>query len=128
MANKVLVIFEKLIYLSFEPVDPHLFATALGVVDTPLEISVLLKDSAVTYAVSEQTVAAKILGQEIQEENTSPARIVAFMLDHGATVRIVREHMEERGLASQNLVSGVEIMEERDTVGLIESHDSVIVW
>jgi len=128
MANKVLVIFEKPIYLSFEPVDPHLFATALGVVDTPLEISVLLKDSAVTYAVSEQTVSARILGQEIMEGTTTPARIVSFMIEQGASVRIVREHLEERGLVPQNLVSGVQILEERETVDLIESHDSVIVW
>lgn len=128
MAEKVLVVFEKPIYLSFEPVDPHLFATALGVVDTPLEISVLLKDSAVTYAVAEQTVSAKILGQEIMGENTSPARIVMFMLEHGATVRVVREHLEERGLLPENLVGGVRVVDEKETVDVIEEHDSVIIW
>jgi sulfur relay (sulfurtransferase) DsrF/TusC family protein len=128
MSEKVLVVFEKPIYLSFEPMDPHLFATALGVVDTPLEISILLKDSAVTYAVSDQTVSAKILGQEIMGENTSPARMVAFMLEHGATIRVVREHLEERGLAPGDLVSGVRIVDLKDTVDAIEEHDSVVVW
>jgi sulfur relay (sulfurtransferase) DsrF/TusC family protein len=50
------------------------------------------------------------------------------MIEQGASVRIVREHLEERGLVPQNLVSGVQILEERETVDLIESHDSVIVW
>lgn len=128
MADKVLVIFEKPIYLSFEPMDPHLFATALGVVDTPLEISLLLKDSAVTYAVADQTVSAKILGQEIMGEDTSPGRMLSFMIEHGASIRVVREHLEERGLAPGNLVNGISIVEEKETVDLIAEHDSVVVW
>jgi sulfur transfer complex TusBCD TusB component (DsrH family) len=128
MAEKVLVVFEKPIYLSFEPMDPHLFATALGVVDTPLEIGVLLKDSAVTYAVSGQTVSAKLLGQEIMGENTSPGRMVAFMLEHGAEIRAVREDLEERGLTAGDLIEGVRIVGRNDTVDIIAEHDSVIVW
>lgn len=128
MADKVLVIFEKPIYLSFEPVDPHLFATALGVADTPLDISILLRDSAVTYAVAGQSVSARILGQEIMGEDTSPAKVISFMLEHGAKVRLVREHLEERGIGPQELVPGVLIVPEKETVDLLEEHDSVIVW
>lgn len=128
MADKVLVIFEKPIYLSFEPMDPHLFATALGVVDTPVTISVLLRDSAVTYAVAGQSVSARILGQEITETDTSPAKILSFMLEHGARVHLVREHMKERGISEDELVGGVHLVDEKETLDLIEEHDGVIVW
>lgn len=128
MAEKVLVMFEKPIYLSFEPVDPHLFATALGVSDTSLEINILLRDSAVTYAIDGQVVSARILGQEIMEGNTSPDRVIAFMLDHGANVWLVREHLQDRGILPEELIAGVTILDEEETVALIEEHDSVIVW
>ncbi|MCL4460455.1 MAG: DsrE family protein [Nitrospirae bacterium] len=128
MANHVLVIFEKPIYLSFEPVDPHLFATALGTADTPLEISVLLKDSGVNYAVSKQQVSLKILGQEVQEADTTPARLLAFMMEHGARVRVVEEHLTARGLDPGDLIDGVERISEGKIARLVEEHDSVIVW
>lgn len=128
MANNVLVVFEKPIYLSFEPVDPHLFATALGVADTPLEISVLLRDSAVTYAVRKQQVSLKILGQEIMEANTSPGNVLSFMLEHGAKIRVVSQHMEIRGIHVDDVIDGVEVIEEREIAQLVREHDSVIVW
>ena len=128
MASHVLVIFEKPIYLSFEPVDPHLFATALGVADTSLEISVLLKDSGIHYAVSGQQVSLKILGQEIQESQTSPAQLLSFMKQHGARIHIVEEHLVARGVAPGDLIEGLERIAEGDIARLVEGHDSVIVW
>ncbi|MDA8112699.1 MAG: DsrE family protein [Nitrospiraceae bacterium] len=128
MAHRILVIFEKPIMLSFEPADPHLFATALGVADTPLEISVLLRDSAVTYAVSAQAVSARILGQEIAPSGTTPARLVTFMLEHGAVVRVVREDLDERGIPPSDLVTGVRVVGRSDTAEIFAENDGVILW
>jgi intracellular sulfur oxidation DsrE/DsrF family protein len=60
--------------------------------------------------------------------DTSPARIVAFMLEHGATVLIVREHLEDRGIPEDGLVPGVRIVDERESACLVGEHDSVLVW
>jgi sulfur relay protein TusB/DsrH len=128
MANKVLVIFEKPIYLSFEPVDPHVFATALGVSDTPVEVNVLLRDSAVTYGVKNQQVNAKVAGQDIMLHETSPEKVVTFMIEHGAKVRAVAEDMKTRGINKEDMVQGVEVISEDDSVRLLEEHDSVMVW
>ena len=128
MASNVLVIFEKPIYLSFEPVDPHLFATALGVADTPVEITVLLKDSAVTYAVADQEVSARILGQDLVQKETSPARVISFMLSHGAEVRAVQEDLESRGIKASDLIPGVRVVPLSETVSAIRENDGVIVW
>ncbi|KGA93724.1 DsrE family protein [Leptospirillum ferriphilum] len=128
MANRVLVVFEKPLYLSFEPVDPHVFATALGVADTSLEINVLLRDSGVHYAVSGQQPSVRILGQEIQEAHTSPAQLLAFMKEHGARIHIVEEHLVARGVAPGDLIDGVERVTEGHIARLVEEHDSVIVW
>lgn len=128
MAFNILVIFEKPIYLSFEPVDPHLFATALGVADTPVTITVLLKDSAVTYAVAGQEVSARILGQDIVQKDTSPALLVSFMLSHGAEVKAVLEDLEARGIGASDLVPGVRVVPMSETVSAIQENDCVIVW
>ena len=128
MANKVLAIFEKPIYHSFEPVDPHLFAVGLGVADTPVEINVLLRDSAVTYAAKNQILKGpKIAGLDIQEFDTSPGKLVEFMIQNGGKVHVVEEDMKSRGLQSSDLVPGVTIVREDDTVQLLDEHEAVMV-
>ncbi|MFY9268803.1 MAG: DsrE family protein, partial [Candidatus Manganitrophaceae bacterium] len=118
MANKVLVIFEKPIYLSFEPVDPHLFATALGVSDTPVEINVLLRDSAVTYGVKNQKVNVKVAGQDIMLHETAPDKVMTFMAEHGAKISAVAEDMKSRGINKEDLVQGIEVISEDDSIRL----------
>ncbi len=128
MANKVLAIFEKPIYHSFEPVDPHLFAVGLGVADTPVEINVLLRDSAVTYAAKNQVLTGpKIVGLDLQEFDTSPGKLVEFLVQNGAKVHVVEEDMKSRGLKSNDLVHGVAVISEENSIGLIDEHEAVMV-
>ena len=128
MANKVLAVFEKPIYLSFEPVDPHLFAVGLGVADTPVEVNVLLRDGAVTYAAKgQQMKGVKLVGIELQEFDTSPGRVVEFMVEHGAKVYVVEEDLKARGMNKDDLLSGLEIIKEGQVAKLIDEHEAVMV-
>ena len=128
MANKVLSIFEKTIYHSFEPVDPHLFAIGLGIADTPVEINVLLRDSGVTYAAKNQILKGpKIAGLDIQDFDTSPGKLVEFMIQNGGKVHVVEEDMKKQGLSSSDLVNGVTIIGAEDTLGLFDEHDAFMV-
>lgn len=129
MAQKVLTIFEKPIYLSYEPVDPHLFATALGVADTPVEIHVLLREGAVTYAVTgQQLTEARVMGQEVMVHDTSPAQVMEFMLAHGARIYVIEEDLAERGVSVEDLVRGVTPIPRREAARLVQEHDAVMVW
>jgi sulfur relay (sulfurtransferase) DsrF/TusC family protein len=129
MANKVLAIFEKPIYHSFEPVDPHLFAVGLGIADTPVEVNVLLRDSAVTYAAKNQILKGpKIAGLDIQDFDTSPGKLIEFMVQNGGKVHVVEEDMKSRGLKSSDLVNGVTVVSENDSVSLIEEHEAIMVF
>lgn len=128
MANKALAIFEKPICLSFEPVDPHVLATALGVCDTPVEVNVLLRDSAVTYAVKGQHQSVKILGQDMMLSDSSAEVVMAFMIEHGAKVYAVREDMKRRGIGQEDLIPGTEVISEDDSISLIAAHEAVLVW
>lgn len=129
MSNKVLAIFEKPIYLCMEPVDPHLFAAAFGAVESPVEVDVLLRDSAVTYAVKRQELkGAKILGVDIQEFDTNPGKVIEFMIRNKSTVAVVKEDLEAHGIDPKDLVSGVKVIPRADTVGWVEEHDQFMVW
>ena len=129
MSNKVLAIFEKPIYLCMEPVDPHLFAVAFGAVESPVEVDVLLRDSAVTYAVQRQELkGAKILGVDVQEFDTNPGRVVDFMIRNKSTVAVVREDLEAQGIDPKDLVAGVKVIPQAETIGWMEEHDQFMVW
>lgn len=129
MADKVLVIFEKPIYLCMEPVDPHLFAAAFGAVETPITVDVLLRDSAVTYAVQRQNLKdAKILGVDVQEFDTNPGRVVEFMMKNKAKVAVVKEDLEALGIDPSELVPGVEVMPREQTFDWVDQHDAYMVW
>lgn len=128
MANKVLAIFEKVIYHSFEPVDPHLFAVGLGIADTPVEINVLLRDSGVTYAAKNQILKGpKIAGMDIQDFDTSPGKLIEFMIQNGATVNVIEEDMKKQGFTPSDLVNGVTIIGAEDAVDLFDEHDAFMV-
>ncbi|MBI4319484.1 MAG: DsrE family protein [Chloroflexi bacterium] len=129
MADKVLVILEKPIYLSFEPVDPHLFATAFGVADTPVEIGVLLRDSAVNYAVKDQdTRNVRIAGLDVLEVDVTPAKMIEFILRHGASVAASGDDLAARGIDPSDLVDGVKVIGREDLASLVEENDAVVVW
>lgn len=129
MAKKVLAIFEKPIYLCMEPVDPHLFATAFGAVETPVEVDVLLRDSAVTYAVKRQALKeAKILGLDVQEFDTNPGKVVEFMMRNKAKVAVVKEDLAALGIDPSELVDGVEVMPRERTFDWVDQHDAYMVW
>lgn len=129
MADKILNIFEKPIYLSFEPCDPHLFASAFGAVETPARVSFLLRDAAVNYAVRDQDPGeVRIMGIEVCEADTSPAKVLDFVIKSGTSVSVVKEDLEARGISPSELIEGVRVLPEAQVADLIEAHEGVILW
>ena len=129
MADKVLIIFEKPIYLSFEPCDPHLFASAFGAIETPARVSILLREAAVTYAVKDQDPGdVRLMGLEVVEADTSPAKVLDFIMQNGAPVSVVKEDLEARGISQGDLLEQVRVIPEAQVADLVESHEGVMVW
>ena len=130
MANeKVLAIFEKPIYMSMEPHDPHLLHVAFGVVSSGVKVDVLLRESGVNYAVAAQHLSSpKLLGQPLIEIETAPHKVIDLMLKNGSTVSVVKEDLATRGLTEKDLTPNVKLVAAADVPGLIEQHDSTFVW
>ena len=127
--EKILAIFEKPIYMSMEPHDPHLLHVAFGVVSSGVKINVLLREAGINYAVAAQHLSSpKLLGQPLIEIETAPHRVLELMLKNKATVSVVKEEMAARGLTEKDLIPGVKIISAAEVPALIEQHDSTFVW
>lgn len=129
MIEKVLAIFEKPIYLSFEPNDPHLLHVGFGAVSSGVKVNVLLRGSAVNYAVKEQHLTeAKLLGQPLAEVETSPAKVLELVAKSGGEVSAVKEDLAKRGLSQAEIIPQVKLVSESQVADLIAANDATFVW
>lgn len=129
MIEKVLAIFEKPIYLSFEPNDPHLLHVCFGAVSSGVKVNVLLRGSAVNYAVKEQHLTeAKLLGTPLAEVETSPAKVLELVAKSGGEVSAVKEDLAKRGLSQAEVIPQVKLVPESQVADLIAANDATFVW
>ena len=129
MIENVLAIFEKPIYLSFEPNDPHLLHVAFGAVSSGVKVDVLLRGSAVNYAVKDQhQTDAKLLGQSLCEVETSPAKVMDLIAKNGGEVSVVEEDLKKRGLDKGALIPSAKLVSESQVGDLVAAHDATFVW
>ena len=129
MIEKVLAIFEKPIYLSFEPNDPHLLHVGFGSVSSGVKVNVLLRGSAVNYAGENQHQAqAKLLGQPLCEVETSPAKVLELIAKSGGELYVVKEDLEKRGLAQGNIIPQAKLVSHADVASLVVANDATFVW
>lgn len=129
MIEKVLAIFEKPIYLSFEPNDPHLLHVAFGSVSSGVRVNVLLRGSAVNYAVKEQhQTQAKLLGQPLCEVETSPAKVLELVAKSGGELYVVKEDLERRGLKAGDVIPQAKVIDAAKTAEVVTANDATFVW
>ena len=129
MIEKVLAIFEKPIYLSFEPNDPHLLHVGFGSVSSGVKVNVLLRGSAVNYASKNQhQTQAKLLGQPLCEVETSPAKVMELIAKSGGELYVVKEDLEKRGLKQSDLISQAKLVEASKTADLVAANDATFIW
>jgi sulfur relay protein TusB/DsrH len=76
------------------------------------DVSVLLRGSAVNYAVS---------GPHMDEA-------VKALAEQGVTLYAVREDARDRGLDPGRIVAGIEFLSRSDLADLIEKHDHIWYW
>lgn len=129
MIEKVLAIFEKPIYLSFEPNDPHLLHVGFGAVSSGVKVNVLLRGSAVNYAVKEQhQTEAKLLGQPLAEVETSPAKVMELVAKSGGEISVVKEDLAKRGLSQAELIPQAKLVSQDQVASLVAANDATFVW
>jgi predicted peroxiredoxin len=91
------------------------------------DLSVLLRANAVNYLVRQECPALDLGGARIGHP-ARPNEDLRRLGEKGVIVFAVREDLEERGIARENCVGGVELIGRADLAGLLDSHDQVWHW
>lgn len=92
------------------------------------DVDVVLRNSAVSYAVAGQDAAGLAFGERRQ---TQPPRIgddLGRIVSKGMRVYVVEDDLAERGIASEDMLPGMQLMRAAQLPRLIADYDNVWNW
>jgi hypothetical protein len=92
------------------------------------DVDVVLRNSAANYAVAGQNAAGLAFGDRRQ---TQPPRIgddLARIVSKGLRVYVVEEDLAERGIATEDILPGMQLMRADQLPRLIADYDNVWNW
>lgn len=128
MAKKILNVIESAYRATLEEQDDTIVWLTHALKGAGANLDVLLRASAVNYAVKGQDASGLSFGERRQ---TRPPRIdddLANLIPKGVKVMIVREDLIERGIDSAELIGGVEFVSRAGLPGLFGAYDQVWHW
>lgn len=124
--KRVLAIFERPVYGNMESTDVGLFASTYAPV-AGVDLAILLRGGAVHYAVAAQdSEGIEILGHPIPVMNV--ARDLALFVESGTPVYVVGSDLKARGIAPEELIAGVTVVDGDGVAELQELGDLILVW
>ena len=93
-----------------------------------LDVTVLLRSSAVNYAVRDQDASGLHFGDLAVEHPPALGADLAGLMDHGVPVLYVEDDAGSLGIGSERMIDGVEGIPMRDVPGLCSGFDQVWHW
>jgi intracellular sulfur oxidation DsrE/DsrF family protein len=128
MAKRILQIIESAYRGTLEEQDDTVVWLTHAMKGAGGDLHVLLRGSAVNYAVKGQDASGLAFGERKQ---TQPPRIhedVAKLVGKGADVYVVDEDMTERGIERNELIDGVKPVARNGIAKLFASFEQVWHW
>jgi hypothetical protein len=92
------------------------------------EVDLVLRNSAVSYAISGQNAAGLAFGERRQSQPPRIADDLARIVSKGVRVYLVEDDLAERGIEREDLVSGMQMMRAEQLPRLIADYDAVWNW
>lgn len=92
------------------------------------DLAVLLRGSAVNYAVKGQDASGLSFGAEKQTQPPELAEDLAKLIGKGVPVHILEEDVAERGLERTDLIDGLKPISREDVAGLVDQFDKIWHW
>lgn len=92
------------------------------------ELDVLLRRSAVNYAVVAQDASGLSIGDWVQTQPPNLARDVRALMEKRVSVLVVDEDLETRGIREQDLIPGVERVSMKEVGQIVDAYDKVWQW
>ncbi len=92
------------------------------------ELAVLLRGSAINYALEGQDASGLSFGAMKQMHPPCLDRDIAGLVEKGVSVFVAREDAEERGIDPAGLLNGVEPIAASEIPGLFAEYDQIWHW
>ena len=125
---KVLNIVESAYRATIEEQDDTIVWLTHAMKGAGADLAVLLRGNAVNYGVRAQDAAGLAFGQWRQTQPPRLADDVASLIGKGVGVYVLAEDLEDRGVAPDELVDGIERVERDGLPGLLGRYDQVWHW
>ncbi len=92
------------------------------------DISILLRANAVNYAAKGQDASGLRFGEMTMTHPPEIDKDVSKMIEKGIPVFIVEEDVQERGLADDDLITGIQKLERKAIPEPIDQYEQVWHW
>lgn len=125
---KVLNIVETAYRGTLEEQDDTVLWLSTMLKNNGMEMSLILRGNAVNYAVTGQDASGLSFGSLHQEHPPELDKDVQKLVTKQVPVYVVKEDVEERGLATSEIVKGVKAIPRKEISHLVTQHDQVWHW
>lgn len=92
------------------------------------DVDVVLRNSAVGYAVARQDASGLAFGERRQSQPPRLSEDIARLLTKGVRVYVVEEDLVERGIEREELAPGLQFMRAEQLPGLLADYEAVWNW
>jgi sulfur relay (sulfurtransferase) DsrF/TusC family protein len=128
MAKKALSIIESAYRGTLEEQDDTIVWLTHAMKGAGANLDVLLRGSAVNYAVKGQDASGLAFGERRQSQSPKIDDDVAKLIPKGVKVFIVEDDLTERGIERSELIGGVEAIRRDGLPKLFAGYDQVWHW
>jgi len=128
MAKKVLQIIDTPYRCTIEEQDDPAVWITHAMKGAGAELALLLRGSAVNYAVKGQDASGLRFGEKSQTHPPRLDRDVSKLVEKGVEVYVVSDDATERGIEAKEFVDGVRSVDRAGVVKLFDAHDEVWHW
>ena len=128
MAKRILQIVETAYRATLEEQDDPVLWLAQSLRNGGADVHVLLKGNAVNYAVRGQDPSGLVFGDRAQTQPPHLERDLGRLVEKGATVYLVEEDLNARGIQRSELVEGITQISATTLPSLFGTFEHVWHW
>lgn len=125
---KILNIVETAYRATLEEQDDTILWLSHALKGAEADLDVLLQGNAVNYVVTSQDASGLKIGNCKQTQPPQIPNDVKGLIDKGCKVFVVAEDLQDRGVGSEEAISGVKLINRSDLAGCLNQYQQVWHW
>ena len=125
---KILSIVERAYHGTIEEQDDTILWLSHMIKNAGGDISILLRGNAVNYGVMGQDASGLKFGNVSLDVPPTLDADIVNLIGAGVPTYAVREDLEDRGIGTEELAQGLQLISQKELAGLFDSHDAIWHW